>query len=282
MAVDAHILQYIIENYKECEFSDTTDTVDTDCDMYKKVLKIIIPGKVISDSRPRHSKFGHFFNPNKAELMRRFAVCYKLDTSLIKTFIVGLIKITMKVYITPTSKAVKIFSHEQILAEKLPCVGSQDNDNIEKVHYDVLQDNKFNIIFDDAWIVKNVTEKFYSYNPRIEVSIHYDHVLDNSYMRLLDNSKRYLKSLLHFKFFNYEDHGKWWVEIAKHKRVFKKEEFEELLNSYTVTDLNKLCKSKGIHIATKGKDMMLKRILINVIGDYDIIKKDPVKRNKKK
>lgn len=142
-------------------------------EMYDNCLKLVMHGEPIADSRPRFLKDREgTYNPHKAFLMRVFSKLYEQDKVLQKTLIATPIAIVIRNYVTPT-KALQKSIGVDIISEKYVSIKQKDNDNIEKVHWDVLQDSKYKVILDDRLLSHNYSEQFYSTEPRIEIDIHY-------------------------------------------------------------------------------------------------------------
>ena len=146
-------------------------------------LTITIPGTPISDSRPRHTLnfdigASHVYNPNKENLMKVFKEIYNESEELKSIIILSPIIFNIKYYIKISKDVKKKLNKKELsLLEKneLFCVFRKDNDNIEKVHFDVLQDLKYQVIHRDEFIVENNTKKFYTIdNERVEVTIDYN------------------------------------------------------------------------------------------------------------
>lgn len=88
-------------------------------------------------------------------------------------------RIEIIAYSLPTAKEAKYLSHEDILHEEVFSIGNKDNDNVEKVNYDVLQDTEFMIILNDSYMVNNETFKYYSYRPRTVINIYFSSTFKN-------------------------------------------------------------------------------------------------------
>ena len=146
-------------------------------------LTIAIPGTPISDSRPRHTLnfdigMSHVYNPNKENLMKVFKEIYNESEELRSMLIISPIIFHIKYYLKiPKDAKKKLNKKELSLLEKeeLACVFRKDNDNIEKVHFDVLQDLKYQVIHRDEFIIENNTQKLYTIdNERVEITIDFN------------------------------------------------------------------------------------------------------------
>ena len=99
----------------------------------------------------------------------------------------------------------------------LMSVAKKDIDNVEKVNYDVLQDDKVKIILDDRLTVSNRTRKFYSLIERTEIRIYYnsdDTIISEYVKRDVHESMEYLMYKLDWKYRSL--HGMSDKRYAKH------------------------------------------------------------------
>lgn len=145
---------------------------------FNRVFQMTIPGKPISDSRPRDAQGGHKYNPHKVSLMKVFEALKKKDPALRKVFIKYDHFIIIKAYIGFSKNLMKYLNAnelEMLENETLPSIYMQDVDNYEKVHYDVLQDYANQIIMDDHFVTDNRTSKVYvpkgQNRERVEIQI---------------------------------------------------------------------------------------------------------------
>jgi Holliday junction resolvase RusA-like endonuclease len=225
---------------------------------YNRMLVLSIPGVPISDSRPRFVfKTKTFFNPHKEQLMKIFQALYESDALLRSMYIYTPVKIQMTYYM-PIPKSITGEMRE--LAEKSllePCT-VKDNDNIEKVHWDVLQEF---IMFDDKLIISNHTEKKFGTDPRIDISIYYNTEFQYSYHRdVLMRSKKFKEHLL----FNFcmrkietkeqmETHIKFILSIRDEIKL-KRDEMGESLSKMTNEQLKWLLEIYKLKVGgTKGE-----------------------------
>lgn len=136
-------------------------------------LVITVHGEPIADSRPRFMKERDgTYNPHKAFLMRVFKSVYEQDELLQRTLIERPLGMRIKSFVTPEKKISKAIGVD-IIDEKSLSIKQKDNDNIEKVHWDVMQDEKYSVILDDRLVAFNETIQMYSIDPRIILEIHY-------------------------------------------------------------------------------------------------------------
>ena len=150
-------------------------------------LVIVVHGEPIADSRPRFLKERDgTYNPHKAFLMRVFKSVYEQDELLQKTLIERPLGMQIKSFVSPEKRISKAIGVD-ITDEKSLSIKQKDNDNIEKVHWDVMQDEKYAVILDDRLVAVNNTIQIYSVEPRIVLEIHYpsDEMLkaQNTYFR---------------------------------------------------------------------------------------------------
>ena len=136
-------------------------------------LVITVYGEPIADSRPRFLKERDgTYNPHKAFLMRVFKSVYEQDELLKRTLIERPLGMQIKSFVSPEKKILKAIGVD-ITNEKSLSIKQKDNDNIEKVHWDVMQDEKYAVILDDRLVAVNATIQMYSVEPRIVLEIHY-------------------------------------------------------------------------------------------------------------
>lgn len=141
---------------------------------FNRRLIITIPGEPVSDGRPRkNDDLNIFYNAKKQFLKQIMMEIYKIDQVLKKTCIITPHRIICNTYSYPKQNELKFLEDKEILYEEVYSVQMKDNDNIEKVHWDVLQDSSFMVILDDTYTVGNMTHKYYSYNPRVTIHIDY-------------------------------------------------------------------------------------------------------------
>lgn len=175
---------------------------NTRMDEFEYTLKIIIPGPPVSDGRPRLNKETEkFYNEKKVFLCGIFEVMYKMDKLLRKTCIITPHRIRIYTYTNPTKKELDYMSDEEVLTDSINSIGAQDNDNIEKVNWDVLQASQFMIILNDSYTIMNETHKFYSYTPRTEIFIDFDSFYKSKlYEYKITSSMEYRMYLCSYKY----------------------------------------------------------------------------------
>lgn len=246
---------------------------------YDECLKLVMHGEPISDSRPRHLKDRDgTYNPHKAYLMRVFGKLYEQDTLLQKTMIQTPFAIDIRNYVTPTKRIQKLIGPD-IIEEQHVSIKQKDNDNIEKVHWDVLQDIKYKILLDDKLVTHNRSSQFYSVDPRIEIDIHYP-------SKEMLKSKRkyfapYIEEIEHSsEFKKYKIHPKYLFNDLKVKdKDFPKIFFNNLAESgltvsQTMMCLNTLYNANQIlQLATYCKIKPTTRVA-NTVALEEIIRKE--------
>lgn len=257
--VDADRIMYTMENYQM-----STVLPHEGHELFDSKLTLCIHGTPISDSRPRlSSDKTYFYNPHKEALKKLFNHIYKTDSLLQETCITSPHQIDIRFYLLPDKDAIATFGKDMIDTENVMSIGVKDNDNIEKVHWDVLQDAKFRVILDDRNIVVNSTKKFYSFNPRIEIDILFcadpDNPLNKLYMEMIMKKKVYKIFILSpkylYKHFNTdEERARFFVDNIKAAKFTKRQQFINHINMYSTSLLYEICKIYlGENIAMIGK-----------------------------
>ena len=165
-------VEYTKERYTP-SYIETIPKEERLFEYFDERLVIVVYGEPIADSRPRFLKERDgTYNPHKAFLMRVFKAVYAQDELLQKTMIERPLGMKITSYVTPENNVKKAIGIS-ILDEKSISIKQKDNDNIEKVHWDVLQDEKYAVILDDRLVSFNETIQLYSVEPRIVVEVHY-------------------------------------------------------------------------------------------------------------
>lgn len=182
----------------------------TECGVkFDKKVSITIPGHPITDSRPRHTTnmttgITHSYNPHKANLMKLFGEIYKDNKLLNLTTVLSPMKVFIRFYIAINKDIKKTLSKKELQAlrrEEIFCVTKKDNDNVEKVHFDTLQDFRYSVILRDEYIVHNDTRKYFvedKKDERVEVDIIYGDV-PKWLLPNLRSSTQYLKYTISMK-----------------------------------------------------------------------------------
>lgn len=176
---------------------------DTDDPIFDKELKIVLHGSPIIDGRVRMGASGAFYNPQKNEMKKLFKPLYTSDNLLQSIIVDKLMIVKMVLYHQPTAEMAKLLGMVGIESEKFPSITVKDNDNAEKVHWDILHDYQFKVILDDNLIWKNITEKRISNKERVEIYINF--CSDNSnihpaYDEVIGRSLKYIYTRLNPKF----------------------------------------------------------------------------------
>lgn len=142
---------------------------------YNRRLMITIPGSPVVDGRPRENrKLEVFYNEKKALLKTLFREIYKRDDVLQTTCVITPHKCTLKLFYLPNKDELKYLTNDELNQEDIDSISAKDNDNVEKVHWDVLQDGEFSITLNDSNTSRNETMKVYSFMPRTEIIIDYN------------------------------------------------------------------------------------------------------------
>ena len=177
---------------------------------YDTKLTISIPGNPLSDGRVKFTTnpvtgMMHSYNPHKANLVKLFKEIYDSNEILHGICVLSPMIINIKFYINIPSKMKKSLKDKELELlknEELACVYKKDNDNIEKIHYDTLQDFKYQIILRDEYVTQNNTMKFYvdeKDKERVDIEIIYGELpywLENN----MKTSTHYLKYSIGIKY----------------------------------------------------------------------------------
>lgn len=168
MRIDKERINFTLKKFDKAEIVDTGDPI------WDKELRFTIHGRPITDGRPRYiKKTETFFNPEKEAMKKLFRPIYNSDETLSTITISKPMKVFMDVYYKPTKTFRKFMKEAEINGEKFWSIEKKDNDNAEKVHFDILTDLEFKVILDDNLIVENLTRKFISYDERAVIRIVY-------------------------------------------------------------------------------------------------------------
>lgn len=240
---------------------------------YNKQLKIIIPGVPIADSRPRFAVQGdsvHAYNVHKANLVKVFKRIY--DNSILeKVCILSPLFIDMIFYVPVPKKHKKNFNKSQtksLMNESYPATSRPDNDNYEKVHYDLLQDAAYQIILRDECITENRTRKFFVSDKkyaRAEINIYYTDQLDSWYKDALYDSRDYLKYQLSPKYFKINNipREQWKLSFFKTIMTYKRKTTNIKDLEKTVRKVLTIYKTDEIYLLAKAnnRDQAIQTIL---------------------
>lgn len=278
-------VDHMLENRVSASIRDL-DIEERIFHMYDKCLSLVMHGEPVSDSRPRFLKDREgTYNPHKAFLMRVFGKLYEQDPLLQRIMIALPFAIDIRNFVTPTKKIQKRIGVD-IINERYVSIKQKDNDNIEKVHWDVLQDDKYKILLDDKLVTHNRSSQFYSVDPRIEIDIHFpsEEVLKKNksyfapYIEEIKSNASYKKYKIHPKYI----FGECGTSDKKFPMVFfnnlseagltvKQVErmLSSLYNAQQIGLLAKYCKVK-----TGNRDTNMKSLLEVIKNEtYPVIKK---------
>jgi Holliday junction resolvase RusA-like endonuclease len=137
-------------------------------------MQIVIPGKPISQMRPRLSK-GVVYNPQammkrlvSLEMTRQVCRIHQGDPQKLHSFhSVGSFEVQMTFYFKP-AKSVSKSKRKAMLRNEIPCLVKQDLDNMEKFYCDCAN----NVLFeDDHQIVKMKSQKLWSESERVLIQV---------------------------------------------------------------------------------------------------------------
>lgn len=127
-------------------------------------ITIIIPGEPQSKERARKGKQGHWYNP-QSDIMGIAARIIKQN--LPAGFPIGKY-IPVKCDISAFFKPPKDKKNGLFVNDDVPCLNQNDVDNIFKFYSDTMNKLVYN---DDNQIYSGTIEKYYSLNPRTEITI---------------------------------------------------------------------------------------------------------------
>lgn len=168
MIIDRQRIEDTLKKYDGAVLEKTDDPI------YDMRLRIVLHGRPITDSRPRAAQGGAFFyNPHKEAMKRMFKPLYNKDELLQGLIIDKLMKVHMITYYAPTKETAKMLGLANIKSESFPSIITKDNDNAEKVHWDILADYEFKIFLDDNLIWHNSTTKYTSDDERVEILVEF-------------------------------------------------------------------------------------------------------------
>lgn len=131
------------------------------------IFKFTIPGKPCGKGRPRFTKSGHTFTPEKTvnyEALVKLAFSQAYPNAEPIAAKVGVIAKITAYYPIPASASKKRQAHMR--AKLIKPTTKPDTDNIAKICLDALNGIAYH---DDAQIVELQVKKLYSDDPRVEV-----------------------------------------------------------------------------------------------------------------
>lgn len=214
---------------------------------FKNRLTIIIPGKVIADSRPRVLST-HTFNPHKALLMRIFKNIYT-NSPLEDMIILSAMKFDIEIYEKPSDTFKKETKRKKLNIDlyKQPVLAKPDIDNVAKVHYDILQDIVYSVILHDEFIIDSSLTKYYSETEYSKCIIYFNEILSDFEEYVVYRSADFFKFKFTYKYMcmNKIKPEKWYDfirKITEKKSINKKfiKFFKKTLNTYDISVLNKI------------------------------------------
>ena len=266
MIIDKDRINYALSKHDGAILSKTDDPV------YDMRLKIVLHGKPIADSRPRgkiKDDAIYFYNPHLEALKKLFKPIYNSDNILKGLVIDRLMKVSLITYYMPTKDLAKGLGLANIKSEMFPSIIVKDNDNAEKVHWDLLANYDFKIILDDNLIWENNTKKLISDDERIEILIDFPSNNDKvhpAYNKEIRSGLKYIYTFINPKMLN------------KHQLVDPQD--ISLLHIYFLMMIEKykLNKQKTFRrTLTKTleyypKELMICLLMFLKMGDYEVIK----------
>lgn len=130
------------------------------------MIKLIIPGEPCAKQRPRTTKQGHTYTPQKTvnyeTLVRELYILQNFRQQL-----EGELVMTVRAYFTIPKSASKKKAADMVGGRIRP-TKRPDWDNVGKIISDALNGLAYH---DDSQIVTATVEKWYSAEPRVEVEI---------------------------------------------------------------------------------------------------------------
>lgn len=210
---------------------DEAVIVDTGDPIWDKELQLVIHGSPVIDGRVRfNTQTFAIYNPMKNEMVKLFKPIYNSDEVLQGVIIDKLMIVNVKLFFMPTADMAKNMDMNQITSELYPSIVMKDNDNAEKVHFDILHDAKFRVILDDNLIWSNTTEKYISMNERVELKVRFCSSNSNvhtMYDKVIQKNTKYIFMKMHQKFIRLHDIldtsdvMKFHVYLIKHRVFYK-------------------------------------------------------------
>lgn len=135
--------------------------------MTNKEAYFIIPGKVQPKQRPRVTRNGHAFTPKETvEYENKVKECYLADNE--KLLFSGAIEIVVNVYLQIPKSTPKKKKEQMLLGYERPIARTGDVDNFLKSIADGLNGVAY---FDDCQIVQATINKWYSEEPKAEITL---------------------------------------------------------------------------------------------------------------
>lgn len=132
-----------------------------------KEAYFIVPGKVQPKQRPRITRNGHAFTPKETvEYENKVKECYLADNE--KLLFSGAVEIVVNVYLQIPKSTPKKKREQMLLGYERPIAHNGDVDNYLKSISDGLNGVAY---FDDCQIVQATVNKWYSEEPKAEITI---------------------------------------------------------------------------------------------------------------
>lgn len=159
-------------NFTEKDFKKLDKELDRIASIEHEIIKMIF--YIIPESTPRprlNMMHGNFYVKNASSNNQFMKLVVNKEEDIFK-YIHTPCKFKCRLYFPIPSTMNKV---DKLLAElgAIRPVNNKDWDNLGKTYSDMIQ--KW-LLFNDALIVKGVSEKYYSFKPRVEIEI--DYLLD--------------------------------------------------------------------------------------------------------
>lgn len=239
---------------------------------YSHNLHILIPGLPIADSRPRHNtNTGAVYNGHKTLLMKIFSTIYE-GSILEDVCVMGPLRIELRIYKPLPKKYKKLISKKDnklMEKENLLDTFKQDNDNFEKIHWDVLQDVKYMIILQDEMITTNITRKYSVSDEkyaRVEIDIFYNEKIEKWTWDRIRTSSEYFKYLIHPKYLKRYNKSEWKKMFYMTVLEYWKETKSKAIVKRVSQMLNKAYSTEQLYLIGEGrnKEQVINNILKTV------------------
>lgn len=242
--------------------------------VYNRMLNVVIPGKPIADGRVRFGQ-DSIYNPNKANMMKIFDRIYK-GSEAEKLTIFGHVRFDITVYLPLPKTYKKIIGPDNfklVESGNFHAPTKPDNDNFEKICYDLLQDRHYLILFADECIIDNRTTKFYVPSEqlaRIEMRVYFNDPAEIWMMDKLKTNKDYLGYLISPKYMNRH------IKPSKWKSYFYKTINEWVKNNKnnksvptTVKNILRVYNTEELRLIGEGRN--IDAVKFNIIKDVERI-----------
>lgn len=156
-------------NKRKLEIGQLTEMQNADflysSDESEKSRQLIVYIEPVPKGRPRFTKRGHAYTPKKtADYEKKISDCWRWSFSDVMT---GTLKISIDFYM-PIPKSMSKADKQRAIEKELMPSKKPDLDNLTKAVLDALNEVAY---WDDKQITKMRVAKWYSTEPRIEITI---------------------------------------------------------------------------------------------------------------